>query len=331
MYRIEMNPALRHVAVSVAFAATIAGFAPDARAFCRTVTMAPPAGWDESRGCFADFAMGAKALYWKNACVGYSLQQGASRLISLEQASGVVASAFQAWSSRDCGSGAPPSIVAVDQGPVECSEVRYNKDRPNQHVIVFRDDDWPYSNSSSTLGLTTVTYDTKTGEILGADMEINASHNLVVADPIPPGSYDLSSVVTHEVGHFFGLAHSNEAGAIMLAHYRAGAQVANDDVQGLCAIYPPDGTRATSDGSVMSTACNPTPRHGFSSQCDAGLSTSDGTEARSSCAMAGRTAATHRGVAGGTPLLLGLLLLFGRRGWRPAVCSSVSKVPPPLV
>jgi hypothetical protein len=45
-----------------------------------------------------------------------------------------------------------------------------------------------------------------------------------------------------------------------------------DDVAGLCAIYPPNGTRSvdpsvTSGGSVADESCNPTPRHGFQSEC----------------------------------------------------------------
>ncbi|HSY21867.1 MAG TPA: hypothetical protein VK841_07125, partial [Polyangiaceae bacterium] len=36
---------------------------------------------------------------------------------------------------------------------------------------------------------------------------------------------------------------------------------------GICAIYPPDGTRATANGAVASDACCAVPRHGFDSIC----------------------------------------------------------------
>src|SRR6185503_10910206 len=40
-----------------------------------------------------------------------------------------------------------------------------------------------------------------------------------------------------------------------------------DDVGGICAIYAADGTRNTSAGAVPQGACDPTARHGFSTEC----------------------------------------------------------------
>jgi hypothetical protein len=71
--------------------------------------------------------------------------------------------------------------------------------------------------------------------------------------------YDLQSVVTHEAGHFFGLAHSKQAGATMLSTYDPLMRsLSADDVAGICTVYPPD--RPTG-------ACDPTPRQGFSPEC----------------------------------------------------------------
>ena len=75
-----------------------------------------------------------------------------------------------------------------DEGPVECDQVQYNQDQPNQHVIIFRDDVWPYDDSNNTLALTTVTFDPDTGELYDADMEINSTENvpLTVSGPVAP-------------------------------------------------------------------------------------------------------------------------------------------------
>ena len=84
--------------------------------------------------------------------------------------------------------------------------------------------------------------------------------------------YDFESIVTHETGHFLGMAHSPRLARDDVRPLRPGehldARPAEDDVSGICAAYPPDGTRTTSIGTpVPDDACDPTPRHGFSTQC----------------------------------------------------------------
>jgi MYXO-CTERM domain-containing protein len=145
-------------------------------------------------------------------------------------------------------------------------------------MIVFRDDGWPYNDAYSTLGLTTVTFNADTGEIFDADMEINSSQrNLVAGDNIPKNGFDLESVVTHEAGHFFGLAHSQDKTATMYASYAPGTTVlrtlSNDDVKGLCSIYPDANTRnvsakASASETLPAEACNAAPRHGYTKICE---------------------------------------------------------------
>ena len=54
------------------------------------------------------------------------------------------------------------------------------------------------------------------------------------------GAYDLQAILTHETGHFLGLAHATEATSVMYAFYRQGAiDLTEDDAAGLCSIYPP--------------------------------------------------------------------------------------------
>ena len=252
------------------FAATC--LARDAGAFCREETVNSPIGYDPATsGCFppADAKNGIFDVYWKNDCVGYSLQKNAGKQVTLDQATRVAAQAFAAWSSTTCSGGGIPSITAVNEGPVDCDMVQYNNYHGNQHVIVFRDNGWPYDDSSNTLAFTTLQVDLTTGELVDADMEINtADYTLVVDGPVPSGAYDLLSIMTHEAGHFLGLAHSADMNAVMYAHYHPGSTTLTaDDVAGICSIYPPDGTRATSFGPLPGDSCDPTPRHGFSTQC----------------------------------------------------------------
>jgi len=278
-------------------------------AFCRAVSSSAPAGYDPAvQGCFAPTSgPGSYDLYWKNLCVGYSVQRDASPLrhITLDQARQVAAAAFEQWSSAACDGGAP-SVQVRDLGPVDCSEVQYNSAQPNQHVIVFRDDGWPYSDSSNTLGLTTITFDATDGEIFDADTELNShDYNLVLGSAAPIDSYDLASVITHEAGHFLGLAHSGDRAAVMYAHYHPGSSaLTSDDTAGICSAYPGGGVRETSSGALSGGTCDPTPRHGFSTACasaDAGADMTAIADAGGGSAGAPLDGANDGGTMAGSP------------------------------
>jgi hypothetical protein len=239
-----------------------------AQAFCRGLTLAGP---DPSVTgvCFdGGGAPGVYELFWRNLCVGYSLQKDASKQVTLAQATAVAKQAFGAWSAAACPGGLV-SIRAVDEGPVACSQVEYNSNGANQHVIVFHDDGWPHDDPYNSLALTTIFFDATTGEIYDADIEINsADHTIVAEGPATPPAYDLLSMLTHEAGHFLGLAHSTLDTAVMYTFYHPGTmQLTSDDIDGICSIDPSDKTRTTSAGSVQASECDPTPRHGFTTAC----------------------------------------------------------------
>ena len=244
-----------------------------AHAFCRTTTEPLPPNYSPSRGCYTEGLL----LFWRNACVSYSINQAASRSISFEDAQRVIDNAFATWVGTTCADGNPVGIAVSNIGPAACGEVKYNADTANQNLIVFRDDGWPYNDPNSTLGLTTVTFNAQTGEIYDADMEINSSaRNLSTSDKVPANGFDLASVITHEAGHFFGLAHATDSKATMFASYKPGTTalrtLAEDDIEGLCAIYPNSQIRivspeVSSNETIAAEACDPSPRFGFSGEC----------------------------------------------------------------
>ncbi|WP_437878920.1 matrixin family metalloprotease [Sorangium sp. So ce513] len=202
-------------------------------------------------------------LAWPSPCVSYSIQEDASDQVSLAETEAIFAQAFATWTQADCGGGQTPRMEVVYLGPVACDAHEYNQGKGNANVITFRDGDWPYAGGGNTLALTTVTYNLKTGDIYDADMEINSSDVELSLDDHEV-SFDLLSIATHEAGHFLGLSHSTTGTATMFADYRPETimlrDLDQDDVDGICAVYPP--------GEPVKN-CDPTPRHGFSELCAA--------------------------------------------------------------
>ncbi|HEX2875579.1 MAG TPA: matrixin family metalloprotease [Polyangiaceae bacterium] len=208
-----------------------------------------------------------ESLFWSSNCVTFSIQKDAapSAGISYSDIEASVKRGFVAWTKADCG-GKSPSLRLTLSEPVSCDASEYNLKAKNANVIVFREDEWPYEGAEDALGLTRVRFDTdvNVGELFDADIELNAvSEPLAVGQP-KTHEVDLDSLVTHELGHALGLAHSLDSGSTMLAGYTKGSTNArtlgDDDVAGVCETYPPERKAASS-------SCEP--RHGFSELCGA--------------------------------------------------------------
>jgi hypothetical protein len=198
---------------------------------------------------------------WTAGRVPYSLAANASRQVTLEDATRVAHLAFDAWNNAPCEAGVP-NVQAYDNGPVsaeaaatDCGLVSCDSTYHDpQHVIVFRDEVWPHNDSANTLAITTVTYGIDSAEIFDADIEVNsATYQLTLEDPPPFNTYNLQAILTHEAGHFFGLAHATDTDSIMYAFYKARAlALTQDDMDGVCDIYP---TLSGSTGPLFSCGC----------------------------------------------------------------------------
>jgi hypothetical protein len=241
------------------------GSATDAGAYCRSRTCGKDCTTDEFT-CPIE----GLPLAWRRRCASYSLQRGDLPTISHDELRVASEAAFQAWRQVDCAAGALPSMTVLDPfGVSACGRVEYNARQANANVVVLRDTWDDEEGRFKVLGLTTVTYSTSTGEILDADIEINGLMPISGVHP-GPGQYDLQSILTHEVGHFLGLTHSHVGlddqcrdGATMCPTYDPGSEdfrtLADDDIAGICEIYPPDRDAPPN--------CDPTPLRGFSPEC----------------------------------------------------------------
>ncbi len=242
----------------------VTGAGAEAHAYCRASTCAEgqlcgPPPWDDPS---------CKALVWKRPCVGMSVHVAGSAEAPFALAEALVEESFRVWELPACESGIPgtPNIHVENLGSVACDRVEYNSNGGNTNIIVFRDAAWTHTDGPHNIALTTVTFDTKTGEIYDADIEVNtAGFPITTADNIEEVQTDLLSVMTHEAGHFLGLAHAEDADATMWPSYTSGSTLprtlAADDIQAICEAYPPTGE------PVDTTRCNPLPRHGFSPEC----------------------------------------------------------------
>jgi MYXO-CTERM domain-containing protein len=250
---------VRVVPVALAFA--LIAVPRGASAYCRATTCDP-----QGAKCEPPLPTDCGTpLRWRRDCVGVAVQSDASSQVTYAETKGTVRAAFGAWEQVDCG-GVQPGIHVEILNKVDCAEVEYNETGGNVNVVVFRDDEWPHAEGLHNVALTTVTFEKESGEIYDADIEINtAEYPMTVSDEAATTEYDLLSILTHEAGHFLGMAHAvDNPDATMNATYQPMTldfrTLEPDDAAGICAIYLPDSEPPSED-------CNPIPRHGFSASC----------------------------------------------------------------
>lgn len=102
--------------------------------------------------------------------------------------------------------------------------------------ISFSNDVNIFANGSGVVGVTQVYFKNNTGEIIEADILIN--DNFPFSTDVNDANY-LGNVITHEMGHFLGLGHSQVAASTMLYALSHGQnQIDADDRAGVYSIYP---------------------------------------------------------------------------------------------
>lgn len=151
-------------------------------------------------------------LEWRNRCPLLEVGALDPRGPSMAEVHDVLERAIGAWQADGC----DELPFAVSELGGDSAETVFD----GRNVVVTRGadycagdlhDDEDICLSPGALAITTLYFvdrpgDARDGEILEVDMEINLKH--AFADDTRPTAYDLSSVVTHEVGHVLGLAHT---------------------------------------------------------------------------------------------------------------------------
>ncbi len=243
-----------------------------ASAWCRTTTVVPPREYEECRvegetdPCWTE----GVPLAWTRACIPYKVSPRATVDPSTGQTTipredppyarvlELVEESFDVWTEVECDS--IPNDLRIERVANETSDYDSwfeEEDLSGMNAIQFVNDWEARDNETDAFALTNVFFDNETGEIFWVNMEINEQFG-AWGDCCPAGEcsredavrcrslgiVDFRNVVTHEIGHFLGLAHECELPAATM-YYTADRGQTNkrtlevDDREGICSVYPP--------------------------------------------------------------------------------------------
>lgn len=254
---------------------------PTRRTAVRLLLSVLAAGSASAEGSAAAFS--AQGYTWANGPgepIPYQLHAAGSADVTDGSDLAVVRRAFQTWREVAC------SFLTFEEVPWSSpSGLPVENDGGNRIFWVEQENAWP--GERGTLALTFTFYTMDDRRIVDADMAMNGAHwtwTTVDAEigQGTPGKVDIETVVFHEIGHFFGLAHSQDPRAAMYPSNNKLKQrePADDDVQGICTLYPngqpvpgtPSGT-----GGPVGAPCR------IGTDCASSLCVEDGIIGRSYC------------------------------------------------
>jgi hypothetical protein len=229
-----------------------------------TVQYHPSAAGDPELGEAAFAAIEASAATWERqmlTCGNLTLVVGtrsSSRSVGYVDRTGATNENLILFRTQDCTEVTPDGDTCQHDG--DCGN---------------KFDCWDFAQG--TLAITTTNFDTGNGQMLDADVELNAASHLFTTVDSPPCtsedaltcvSIDVQNTVTHELGHSLGLAHSPDPRSTMYAGAERGEtkkRVLDDGSQEfVCTAYPQGQQSRDCDGSALSVhaagaSCGGTP------------------------------------------------------------------------
>jgi len=251
------------LAAFLATSALLVGSAREAEAFCRSTACdaATEECTTDDNGC----PRTGPPLSWRALPLPYRFHAGGTDKLEMKGVREATRRAFQAWSNVTC-SGKRTSLRFEEGDDIPGTHPLLG-DNPARVAfgIYFRDDTWPYDDGNESLALTNQKYGKTNGWIDYSSIEVNTTDREFRLSDGEAG-VDLQAVLTHEVGHYIGLAHSQIEDSIMAPSYcqspdRCGTSadqaraLAEDDIAAVCAMYPPSGIAGVSYEEPSTSSC----------------------------------------------------------------------------
>lgn len=305
-----MAAAERALVVAVVAAAIVALPGAHASAWCQMTSSgrSPEPG----EPCVLASPPDTFPLAWAHRCTSISFSTMGSNDLSSDEVAAVFADAITTWEGVRC-DGQPTGLdveLLVDLNA--CTGASHFTRDSNVHTVVFVAEGWVEErmHRADAYAVTLVWHDPRSGEIWDVDMEINEARGpyaVCPAEGCTGDVVDLPNVITHEMGHYFGLGHTpDDSLATMWAAAESDEtlkrDLRDDDIAGLCAIYPP---------ASLPEACDHTPRGGLNLECVRHASGGFYSDGSCACSTPGARASS-RG-AGAAALGLAALVIAGAR------------------
>ncbi|TNF26169.1 MAG: matrixin family metalloprotease, partial [Deltaproteobacteria bacterium] len=176
-------------------------------------------------------------LHWPTDTLHYAVASDLPEELTRAGVERVMADSYGAWATLSC-----QPFTTVFEGFEDGLPVD-GADGLNALVWVPTEAAWSDLGYGATeLARTGVTHRVNSGEIIDADIRVNAGgFSYSEATACAPDVYDLQATLTHELGHLFGLDHSADAAATMAWRTDPGVcdkrTLTQDDIDGFCATY----------------------------------------------------------------------------------------------
>jgi len=246
-----------------AVVAVVAGGTREAQAYCRSTACEPSLEdcTKDDKGC----PRSGPPLSWKALPLPYRFHAGGTAKLDMDKVRESTRRAFDAWSNVTC-NGKRTSLRFEEGDDIPGTHPLTGTSKAKVSFgIYFRDDGWPYDDGEESLALTNQTYGKTNGFIDYSSIEVNATTREYRLSDNEQG-IDLQAVLTHEVGHYIGLAHSSVDGSIMAPSYCQSSDrcngstdqaraLADDDIAAVCALYPSSGIAGVAFDDKSASSC----------------------------------------------------------------------------